>query len=223
MSDRKLIVFDFDGTLVDAHAEYTNALREFSESRNLPWDTDKMALGYTTPGISDLGWGVPIDQQLELFKALNAFYFTEMVEQKRFMPTLFPDTLSVLEELSQDYDLGVITARDRKSLLAIFEHYNLEKYFLGYRSLCCARDRGYAIKPDAGAVYCLLGDTRHHVENIVVVGDTTADIGMANNAGAKSIAALWGVHPPEKLQAADPTVMLRDMRDLPKTIRQMFV
>ena len=222
MTDRKLIVFDFDGTLVDAHGEYTNALKEFSETRNLPWDTHKMALGYTAPGISDLGWGVSIEEQLILFKDLNEFYFSEMSNNNRFMPTLFPDTINVLDALKQDYDLGVITARDRNSLLAVFRYYNLDQYFTGYRSLCCARDRGYKIKPMPDAVHCLLNDTFHKVENIVVIGDTTADIGMANAAGAKSIAALWGVHPAEKLQSENPTLMVENISDLPQAILKIF-
>lgn len=222
VNTKKNVIFDFDGTLVDAHGQYTAALKEYSEARGLPWNSEKMALGYTTPQISDLGWGVSIAQQQELLDGLNDFYFQEMVNHGRFMPEIFPDTIAVLDQIGAEYDMTVITARDRNSLLAVFRHYGLDKYFSAYRSLCCARDRGYPIKPAGDSVHCVLKDTRHALQDVVVVGDTISDIGMANNAGVKSIAALWGVHPRDRLEAQNPTVILENLIDLPQAVVDVF-
>ena len=222
MTDRKLVVFDFDGTLVESHTGLTESLKEFSESRNLPWSSEKMGLGYTTPLISDLGWGVSFEEQVRLLKELQKFYFDELITSRRFMPTMFLHTEEVLQELHGKYDLSIVTARDRLSLNAVLEYYNLNEYFKGYRSLTCAAERGHLIKPKPDAIYCLIKDTNHSLENIVVIGDTNSDIGMANNAGVKSIAALWGVHPVEKLQQENPTIMLENIKDLPQAIEKVF-
>jgi phosphoglycolate phosphatase-like HAD superfamily hydrolase len=45
---------------------------------------------------------------------------------------------------------------------------------------------------------------------------------MANNAGAKSVAALWGLQSKERLAAYNPTVMLEDISELPPAIDRIF-
>jgi len=223
MPERKLIVFDFDGTLVDSQFIFDVALEDFSSGKSLSWDIKKMAVGYVDPLKYDLGWGVALKDQPAIFHDFNIFMNERFRTDPRYMPVLFEHADTVLQELKEDYDLCIITARARESLLATLAYYNLSELFPNYRSLCCATDRGYPIKPMPDAVHCLLNDTKHLIENIVIVGDTTADIGMANAAGAKSIAALWGVHPAEKLQSANPTVMLDSITGLPDAIRRVFM
>jgi phosphoglycolate phosphatase len=219
---KKMVVFDFDGTLVDAHTQFVVGLKHFSEARGLPWDGDKMGAGYTNPAKFDLGWGVPLEQQTALLRELNEFYFGEITNHKRFLPILFDGAREAIQELAKDYDLSIVTARDRKSLQIVLDHYELTPYFPDFRSLCCARDRGYDIKPAPDAMQCLLRDTGHAVEDSVVIGDTIADIAMANNAGAKSIAALWGVHARDRLASEKPTMMLENIRDLPQAVNELF-
>src|SRR4051812_6252601 len=110
---RKMVVFDFDGTLVESHVGFTESLKEFSDARNMPYDGAKMAAGYIDPEKYDLGWQIPLDQQPVILKALQDFYYSEMTSHLRFLPTLFDGAVDALEILSQDYDLSIITARDR--------------------------------------------------------------------------------------------------------------
>jgi phosphoglycolate phosphatase-like HAD superfamily hydrolase len=219
---RKLIVFDFDGTIVQSHYMYTQALQAFSEARGLQWDAMKMATGYVDPLRKDLGWGVPLEQQPQLFKELNEFYAHEVRQNKRFLPTLFDGMESVLAELYNHYDLGIVSAQIRTSMLAVLEHYDLVKYFPKYRSICCARDRGYAIKPAPDALECLLRDMDRRAEDTIVIGDSMDDIAMARAAGAKSIAVVWGFYSRDRLEAENPTVVLDTISDLPETIRTLF-
>src|SRR5690606_9917315 len=164
---RKLIAFDFDGTLVESHIGYTQALKEFSEARGLPWDSMKMAKGYVDPWKYDLGWGLPLEQQVPVFEALNEFYFSEMNAANRFMPTLFENVLETLESLTVDYDMVVVTARERKSLHKVMDYYGLSRYFPYVRTKCCAFERGYAIKPAPDALLCVLKDTKHATTDVV--------------------------------------------------------
>lgn len=219
---RKLIVFDFDGTLIDSLSTYDEALAEFSQSRNLPWDRDKMAHGYTDPAANDLGWGLVLTEQKPVLEEYGRYIVDQMNQKKRFIADFFPDAIDVLTELNASYDLALITARNRLTTNIILKHHQAENFFPHFRTLCCARERGYPIKPAPDSLHCLLRDTKHEAHNVIVVGDTTSDIFMASNAGAKSIAALWGAHDQEKLETAKPTIFLKDIKDIPQAAATLF-
>jgi len=222
MSDRKLVIFDFDGTLIDSNPGFHQALKEYSEARGLPHDPQKMMIGYVDPLTYDLGWDVPLTEQPRMLKELQQEYRKEMMENGRFMPELYAQVQEVLAELAKEYDLSIITARGRETTLLTLSYHKIDHYFPVIRTSCCADERGYLTKPARDAVDCLIKETFHRPEDVVMVGDTTADIGMANNAGIKSIAVLWGYHPKEKLQALQPTAMIDTIIDLPEALRKIF-
>ena len=219
---KKLIVFDFDGTLIDSQNHFDTSLIEFSTMKGLEYDTVKMARGYVDPINNDLGWNIPKDQQPALFEEMAEYNVGQLINHGRFMPEFFPDALAILHELSRAYDLALVTARDRQTTQVILKHHNVSHYFPALRTLCCARERGYPIKPAPDSLECLLRDTKHKAEDVVVVGDTTSDIKMAHAAGTYSIAALWGLQPIEYLEAVNPTTMIKRIADLPQTVKEVF-
>lgn len=219
---KKLIVFDFDGTLVDSKEALSQGLIEFSNLRSLPYDVEKMHIGYVDPLNNDLGWGVPFEQQPVLLAEMIDYAARQSIDHQRLIPDFFPGAMDVLAELARIYDLALITARDRPSTEIILRHHDTAHYFPAIRTLCCARERGYDIKPAPDSLHCLLRDTKHDAKDVIVVGDTTSDILMANNAGAQSVAVLWGAHPKERLEEAKPTVMIDTITDLPEVVTDVF-
>ncbi len=222
MSDRKLIVFDFDGTLVDSEIHFCQVLEEFSVARSLPFDSEKMKLGYVDIDKNDLGWGVTLHEQRSIFYEYCLYMEEQVIVHKRFMPDLFENVIEVLEQLQTQYDLGLVTARDRNTTLAMLEFHGMNRFFPKYRTHCCAKERGYAVKPAPDALICLLDEMEYEPQNVIMIGDTCSDIHMANGAGAKSIGVLWGLHPSEKVRAANPTLMLESIKELPEAIKKIF-
>ena len=219
---RKLVVFDFDGTLVDFRQAFKEGLVEFSETRKLPYDVDKMTVGYVDPDRNDLGWGIPLDQQKAMINELSRFMMVETSERQRFIPPLFAGIQDALLKLAETFDLSIVTARHRDSLMSILNHHRMGSHFPNLRTLDCANERGYPIKPAPDALYCLLKDTKHGFDDVVMVGDTTADVDMANAAGVKSIAVAWGLHPRERLMQSKPTIMAETVGDLPRLVKDLF-
>lgn len=218
----KLIVFDFDGTLIDSRESFGVALKEFSEARGLPHDHDKLSVGYVSPMKYDLGWGVPLEQQETLLNALMDYIQEQTLQHRKFIPPLFAGALQMLTDIGDSYDLALVTARDRPTTQVILEEHGLNRFFPHVRTLCCARERGYTIKPAADSLHCLWKDTGHSASQTIVIGDTTADISMAHNAGAKSIAVTWGLHPESKLQTVKPHTFARHMQDISALVAQLF-
>jgi len=222
MTERKLIIFDFDGTLVEFMPGYLAALEEGSKMRGLPFDPVKIAQNYTHPDKQDLGWGIPLNEQKNLIDLMNKSYCDELTNHNRFMPIIYPDVINSLIKLQQEHDLAVVTARNRESFLYILDHYNMNGLFVTHRTLCCAEDRGYPMKPAPDAVLCVMNETGHNAENTIVIGDTSADIQMAHGAGVRSIAALWDAASVEKVMQANPTMALDKPKDLPQGIKAAF-
>jgi phosphoglycolate phosphatase len=220
--NRKLVVFDFDGTLVDFMDSFESAVVEFSMARSIPYDVKKLTLGYVDPKKNDLGWGVPFDDQEDLLEELSNFMKMETTERQRFIPPLFSKMGEALDELAEQHELGIVTARNRESLNVVLNHHKILHHFPNMRTLNCARERGYPIKPAPDALYCLLKDTKHTLDDVIMVGDTTADIDMANAAGVKSIAVAWGLHPRERLLQSKPSMMAETIGDLPRIIKELF-
>jgi phosphoglycolate phosphatase len=222
MSDRKLIVFDFDGTLVNSEPQFAQALEEFSNAKLLPFDIEKMKLGYVDITKNDLGWGLQLHEQYEIFEEYCTFMNDQTITHKRFIPEVFEHVIETLDQLKSVYDLGLVTVRDRATTLATLEFHGMNRFFPKYRTHCCAKERGYGIKPSPDALNCLLDEMEYKPHNVVMIGDTGSDIHMAHGAGAKSIGVSWGLHPSESVRAANPTLMLENIQDLPHAIKTIF-
>jgi len=220
--DRKLVLFDFDGTLFDSQTHFDQALIEFSNLKSLPFDIKKVSVGYVDPLKYDLGWGVSLSEQPALLDDYQKYLYKEFHDNGRFVPSSYDGIKDILDEVSQEYELGIVTARSRASTMDILKRYNFEKYFGSYRTLCCVREKNQQLKPSADALFCLLDEVKIAPGNTVMIGDTTSDILMANNAEVKSIAVLWGAHSREKLETAKPTLFVDKVMDLPQAVEKVF-
>jgi phosphoglycolate phosphatase len=219
---KKLVIFDFDGTIIDFKSVAAASLADFSNYRGLPYDVEKMLVGYVDLHKNDVGWGVPLDEQESLFQEMGAYLTEQIVKYKKFVPQLFAHAKDIIHALSENYDLSIVSARDRASLLTIMEDQGIRDYFTVYRSACCAREKNIRIKPEPDTIHCLLSESGHDFDDVIVIGDTTADIRMARNAGVKSIAVTWGLHPRDLLQTSEPDYLLDDIRALPDVIQGAF-
>lgn len=214
MSERKLLVFDFDGTLADTQPALDLALKEFSDARGLPHDPLKMAIGYVDPTRFDLGWGLSLHEQIEPARAFQDFIKNVCTVEERFIASLFDGVTEFLDEIKVDYDITIVTARDKPSFLSLVQHHKIDTLFSTYRTSCCARERGYKIKPQPDALNCVLQEMQYQPEHAIVIGDTTSDIRMAKNAGVKSIGVLWGAHDRDTLQAENADAIAENVVDL---------
>ena len=222
MSDRKLILFDWDGTLSDIPKVLTLALPEFSKLMNLPYDIQKFSIGYFDPKTEDMGWGLSFEEQVIMREKWNAFLLEKTLNDNLYIAPLYVDALQVFQDLQKEYDLGIVTARDRMSLLHMIKHHEIDKDIIAYRSSSCAMENGYEIKPSPDAIISFIKETGHAIDRTVMIGDAPADIEMAKAAGVKSIAALWGIYPEKILEAAAPTILLKDIKDLPQVLEGIF-
>lgn len=199
----KQAAFDMDGTIVHSSVIYQPMLDAFTLETGIPNNSALIVAGYTEPLKYDLGFGVKLDEQPEILNRMDRFHIAEM-KKGNFVPELYEGMDDVLKELNKDYYLSLVTVNRLAVSLEFLKQRDVIKYFSDWRTLCCARDRGLDIKPSPDALNCMSRKSGHRACDTVVIGDSAADIHMAHNANAKSIAARYGLASFDNVMAAEP-------------------
>lgn len=216
MSDRyELVVFDWDGTLMDSAAAIVTAIMAACRDLGLPEPPEARARHVIGLGLSDaLRHAVP-----ELAPA----DYPRMVERYRHHYlsrdhelTLFPGALAMIEELAGGGRLlAVATGKSRLGLDRALAHSGLKTYFHATR---CA-DECFS-KPHPAMLEELMAELGVACGGTLMVGDTTHDLLMARNAGVDGLAVAFGAHPREALEAEASVGIVATPQELAAWLRE---
>ena len=184
----------------------------------------------------DLGLPVPRDEDashvigLGLHEAMQTAMpnidpalYPKMVERYRFHYltkdpelVLFDGVRDMLAELSQEgYFLAVATGKSRVGLNRALNAVGLLSLFDATR---CA-DETFS-KPHPAMLHELTRELGQDLKRTVMVGDTTHDLLMANNAGAAAVAVEYGAHPVDQLQSCKPVYSAQNVGQLHQWLSQ---
>lgn len=204
MSNRfDLIVFDWDGTLMDSAAAIVCAIQAACRDLGLPEPPDERARHVIGLGLRDaLEHAVP---------ELAAEDYPWMVERYRFHYlssdhelTLFPGTQEMIRELADmGRMLGVATGKSRAGLNRALGHSRLGDLFHSTR---CA-DECFS-KPHPAMLEEIMDELGVMRDRTLMVGDTTHDLLMARNAGVAGLAVSFGAHSRAVLEDASPEAVV---------------
>jgi phosphoglycolate phosphatase len=193
-----LIVFDWDGTLMDSTATIVKCIQSAARDLGLSVPSDAAAAHVIGLGLSEAMQAVMLERYRYHFLTKDH----ELV--------LFKGVPSMLEELSQlGYFLAVATGKSRVGLNRALNACSLLSTFDATR---CA-DETFS-KPHPAMLQELTRELGQDMRRTVMIGDTTHDLLMANNAGAAGIAVEYGAHPVQQLQACHPIFTAKNVPEL---------
>jgi len=210
MADKiKLIVFDWDGTLMDSEAQIVACLHAAIADLGLePMEDD------TVKDVIGLGLREAIDAlvpgrderfQQTFVEHYRKYWFQSEASQ------LFEGVRDVLDTLvQQQLLLGVATGKARRGLQRVLEETGLAACFHATRCSDEARS-----KPHPQMLLDIMAKLDVLPGETLMVGDTEYDMEMATNAGAAKIAVRTGVHSEERLNRHAPLVCLERLTDMP--------
>jgi phosphoglycolate phosphatase len=204
-----LIVFDWDGTLMDSTGTIMRCIQAAARDLGLPVP-DNRAASYV------IGLGLQEAMQVAL-PGLDPKYYPRIVERYRYHYltkdkglTLFEGVPEMLADLSQQgYFLAVATGKSRVGLNRALDAANLLSMFDATR---CA-DETFS-KPHPAMLLELTRELGQEMQRTVMIGDTTHDLQMAANAGAASIAVHYGAHSAPELQVHGPIFAANSVAEL---------
>ncbi len=199
-----LIVFDWDGTLMDSTAAIAESIRSAAADLRLTIPTREQAAHVIGMGLAAaLRHCVP-DLPRDRYAEFGERY---RVHHQSRDPDLIPfdGVVAMLEALSQGpVPLAIATGKSRSGLERALDAIRWRHHFAGTR---CADD-GLA-KPDPWMLRDLMGELGARPERTVMIGDTTHDLAMARAAGTRAIAVTYGAHPRAAL-LQEPTIAMVD-------------
>lgn len=209
----KLLIFDWDGTVMDSVARIVNSFQASIVELDLPPRTDQ-----EIRVIIGLGLEQAIEQLYpQEYSPRFAQRLINHYREHFFSPTavatpLFPDAEQVLNQLADDgYQLAVATGKSRRGLNEALIQTGLRPLFGATR---CAEET--FSKPNPLMLQEILDELAVPVREAVMIGDTDFDLQMATNAGMAGVAVSYGVHDRERLLACDPLVCLNSLSELPE-------
>jgi len=205
-----LIVFDWDGTLMDSTATIVKSIQAAARDIGLPVPSREAAAHV-------IGLGLTEAMQTVLGPDLEPKMYQRMVERYRHHYltkdeelTLFDGVEDMLHELSQQgYFLAVATGKSRVGLNRAL---NAAKLLSTFDATRCA-DETFS-KPHPAMLQELTRELGQDLKRTVMIGDTTHDLLMAQNAGSAGIAVEYGAHPVDQLTACRPVFSAKTVPEL---------
>lgn len=189
-----LLIFDWDGTLVDSAGVIAGCIQAAAADMNLPVPSRAEASHVIGLGLREALQYLFSDLPEADYPALADHYRRHFFSQDHDIP-LFDGARELIEELHRrGFQLAVATGKARRGLDRSFGHTGLEPYFHASRTA----DETHS-KPHPRMIEELLDELGVPPERALMIGDTTHDLEMARNAGVASLAAGYGAHPAEGL------------------------
>lgn len=208
LADKTLIIFDWDGTLMDSIGLIVESMHIAGEAHGFR-TTDQAVKDII--GLS-LMHGIEIlyPQASEAQKlAIQQSYAEYYIPNSHRTPFFTPIENMLLTLKQQDKQLAVATGKKRKGLDRVLEASASHHYFTITR---CADESGS--KPDPQMLRDILDYTNQPISQAVFIGDSIYDIQMANRLGMTSIAVNYGTASSSELAAEQPTYQVDTPQEL---------
>jgi len=201
-TQKKLIIFDMDGTLVDSSTTIVNAINHVRSKLNLePLSKELILEKVNDPALNPALFFYEVEEFTSQQEEWFSEYYTHNHEKEL---ELYPDIDKLLKELKKrGYLLAIATNAYRGSTLQSLGHLNIVNYF---SSIACYDDvsRG---KPAPDMLEKNLEDLKLDVKDAIFIGDSERDLMAANRLNMDYLMINWGfsdyadaIHSVEKLK-----------------------
>jgi len=204
-----LIVWDWDGTLADSTSMIAQALVASAEQVGLPTLALQKARNVIGLGLREsiqTLFGNISDEQAQ---ALAKQYAVNYYAGEQAIP-LFEGATALIAELARrGYKQAVATGKGRRGLNADLARLEIAKYFQATRTV----DECFS-KPHPQMLDELMDALVATPERTLMVGDSSYDLQMAQNAGVQSLAVTFGAHSSEQLLKFDPKGIFNTFNEL---------
>lgn len=201
MKEVELMIFDFDGTLVDSGSDLAQAVNHTLRMFGLPECRRETILNFIGDGVSKLIERSLGESNIHLYdKAIRIF--TEFYDGHLLDTThLYPDAADVLDFFS---DKKKVILTNKRSIYTerIASALGIARYFDG---IFCPDTIPYT-KPNPRCVEWILETLRLRCENgkMAMIGDGVNDVLLARGAGIVSCTLVGGYTDRESLAALSP-------------------
>lgn len=208
----ELIVFDWDGTLVDSVSHIVACMQGAARDAGLPEPSGAAARDVIGLGLDDaLSQLFPGERDPEALALMIRAYRERYFASDEAAVAPFEGVGDLLEQLRRaGLRLAVATGKSPEGLERAFAQTGLGGFFETVR---CADWR--LAKPHPAMLEEILDETRVAAGAALMVGDSVHDLGMARAAAVAGIGVMTGAHDRERLLRCQPLACLPAAVQLP--------
>ena len=216
--NKKLILFDYDGTIVDSAKMIVKGAIEAFRMCGLPDpDPNKVRENIGKPLATALDAYAPKGYEVNPEMISNAYrkWYAEQGRLGLQDEPLFPGMVKLVNDLknNKEFHIGVATNKSRIALNNGLKKHNLINIF----DITLTMDEAKA-KPDPDMAIQAMSMLNIEKKSTIIVGDTINDIGLGVNAGINSIGVAWGYNSIQMLRNEGADFIVKNSKELFDTI-----
>jgi len=210
MNHYKLIVFDWDGTLMDSVDRIVSSMQTAARFASLSVPSNEQAkqiIGLSMPKVVE----TLFPQRTQAQETLLIEQYKHQYKELNTVPTpMFNNAIELLRNLRKKNKLlAVATGKGREGLARVMHETKTAHLFHASR---CANDA--LSKPDPQMLLSLLDELKISSRETIMIGDTSHDLKMAQSANIDSIGITHGVHDESILSLYNPKAIVNSLTQL---------
>ena len=208
----KLVIFDFDGTLVDSRKLITESNRVvFGQFGLSPPSEDEsfslVGMSLELVLLQLAGPDAPVEKMVAAYREVLPLLRADAA----YAEVPFDGANELLAALAErsDVRLGIATGHASHAIVPALERFGWQRHFCTVQTADKAPS-----KPHPGMILQALSEAGVRAEDAVMIGDTAFDIEMARGADVRGVAVSWGYHRPDRLRDAGAWRVVNGMSEL---------
>ena len=203
MKHKKLLIFDFDGVIVDSmQLAFTNAV---SVHPSLTWEMYRNVTHKKTPAEANKEYKhLHIDEtKEEKEKRIKKYTITKLEKVQ-----VHSGMKEVLKMLGDEYILTLNTNAGKERTIPLLEKHNLKKFF---KIILTIEDAQSKTEKSEN----IMSELGIDPANAIYITDATSDVMEAAEAGIQSIGVTWGIHERRHFEDSEISDSVIDVVDSP--------
>ena len=206
----RLVVFDWDGTLMDSAARIVACLRAAGDDLGLPAREDEELRNVIGLGLKEAIETLHPHADAMLQRDFADRYRHHFLASDAEESVLFPGALALVQRLHhRGLLLAIATGKSRRGLERALREQNCAGWFHASR---CADET--CSKPHPRMLLEIMEQLHVTPAETLMIGDTEYDLEMARSAGVGAVGVGYGAHAPDRLLAYRPLACLSNMAAL---------
>jgi HAD superfamily hydrolase (TIGR01509 family) len=204
------VLLDWDGTLLNSYAADQRAYLAMFRAMGVKWGVDEIDRHYSPDWYHVYRAAkIPRADWARADRLWRTAYRAER-------PPLLPGARTVVRTLIKTFRLGLVTSGSRGRVQRQLREFEFTRHF----SARVYSEDSSRKKPHPAPLQMALRILRAAPEECVYVGDSPQDIEMARRAGVRAIGVLGPFPTAARIRAAEPDLLLRSIRELPRHLRR---
>tara|TARA_B100001939_G_scaffold62270_1_gene51315 strand:+ start:11035 stop:11685 length:651 start_codon:yes stop_codon:yes gene_type:complete len=186
----KIIIFDFDGVILDSENSHFIAFNEGLKNLNINISEDEYYSKYIslddrgviTNVVNDKNISVTSEEIDMIIKNKNDYFESRLIDNSK----LFPGVEELIIQLSKNFVLSIGSGANRSEIIKTLKNNNIYDYF----EIIVSADEVNNPKPNPETYNRVLDNinTDFNINEIIVIEDSPGGIEAAKSAGLKCIA-----------------------------------